>query len=279
MWLETGLRRPYPVTVGLRGELVRILAISLVATLILVLLSTSGANIFFYLLLSAACLVTASLSRIGLIVLANEENWTVGKEVVFSMSYVVLIASVILAIVVFSTDIVVTLEVWINFIVITFLFAAMPLTLEVLLTERWLLKKALQEIRDIDPVKVTLVRPPNDDRLILGDPAGSDIDIAIEHFRYARARENYCEVVFLDASGTLSRILLRMPLKALSEAIAELNSEKVMKCHRSWLVNLDVVNNISGNAQGYKLGLRNIDIPVPVSRRYGPDILEYLKKK
>jgi DNA-binding LytR/AlgR family response regulator len=41
-----------------------------------------------------------------------------------------------------------------------------------------------------------------------------------------------------------------------------------VKCHRSCIVNLDKVVKVSGNAQGFKLHLKETDFVVPVARKY-----------
>ena len=49
------------------------------------------------------------------------------------------------------------------------------------------------------------------------------------------------------------------------------------RCHRTYLVNLDRVGHVSGNAQGYKLHLEGIDNLVPVSRSLNEEINLRLK--
>ncbi|NRA11079.1 MAG: LytTR family transcriptional regulator, partial [Crocinitomicaceae bacterium] len=49
---------------------------------------------------------------------------------------------------------------------------------------------------------------------------------------------------------------------------SELN---VMKTHRSYVVNLDAVEDVQGNAQGYVLSLTNTDERVPVARNHVND--------
>ena len=59
-------------------------------------------------------------------------------------------------------------------------------------------------------------------------------------------------------------ILLRSTLKKMEEQLA--NHPAFFRCHRMYLVNLKLVNTVSGNAQGLKLHLSSLEEPIPVSR-------------
>ncbi len=59
-------------------------------------------------------------------------------------------------------------------------------------------------------------------------------------------------------------MVLRTTLKSISEAFEGI--DKILKCHRSYIVNLHKVSRFSGNAQGYKLHFREGEELVPVSR-------------
>ncbi len=56
----------------------------------------------------------------------------------------------------------------------------------------------------------------------------------------------------------------------------EERSKKVIRCHKSYIVNLNKVNRISGNAKGYKLQIDELDFLIPVSRSLGIDDLNQL---
>ena len=40
----------------------------------------------------------------------------------------------------------------------------------------------------------------------------------------------------------------------------------IVKCHRSYLVNINFIDRIEGNSQGYKLFVENLSSPIPVSK-------------
>lgn len=65
--------------------------------------------------------------------------------------------------------------------------------------------------------------------------------------------------------------------KTLKTALEELSEHNLTKCHRSFLVNLNQVKEISGNAQGLKLKMNSEECPViPVSRSFISEVKERL---
>lgn len=85
---------------------------------------------------------------------------------------------------------------------------------------------------------------------------------------YLEAEGNYINV-FLKEQDTLSKNVIRSSLSK-SEKIISL--EDIVRCHRSYIVNLSAVKAVTGNAQGLKLQIGNSDQIIPVSRKYIPTI-------
>ncbi|MGG5637533.1 LytTR family DNA-binding domain-containing protein [Myroides sp. C20-1] len=83
-------------------------------------------------------------------------------------------------------------------------------------------------------------------------------------FIYAQSEGNYCTVYYLER-GEIKQQLMRLPLKKLKEQLT-LNS--IQYCHRSYLINVNYLIGVKGNAQGGKLYLKKIQQEVPVSRTY-----------
>jgi len=60
--------------------------------------------------------------------------------------------------------------------------------------------------------------------------------------------------------------LLRSTIKQMEEQLKD--HQSFIRCHRAYIVNMNQITNIEGNAQGYKLRLRKTDKDIPVSRTY-----------
>ena len=91
---------------------------------------------------------------------------------------------------------------------------------------------------------------------------------------YIESVDNYSQFVIFENSK-ISKLLLRGSLKHFENQI---KSSQIIRCHRSFIVNLGIAKNIEGNAQGYLLSIENSDQKIPVSRSYGPTIKAFFQK-
>ncbi|NIF05414.1 LytTR family transcriptional regulator [Chryseobacterium sp. Tr-659] len=103
----------------------------------------------------------------------------------------------------------------------------------------------------------------------------AELTINEQDFLYVQSMENYCTFYFLE-NGSIKKQLIRI---SLSNVLAQVETDSVKKCHRSYIVNLEKVKNLKGNAQGYKLILSEINFEVPVSRSFIPLIIPLLQKQ
>ena len=94
-------------------------------------------------------------------------------------------------------------------------------------------------------------------------------------FNYAIAEGNYIDMYSLD-ENTLKKETYRVTLSSFETQLKE--SSSLIRCHRSYLVNLNNVKNISGNAQGLKLELINQSEIIPVSRKHIPIVKQFFQK-
>ncbi|MEM9293732.1 MAG: LytTR family transcriptional regulator DNA-binding domain-containing protein [Acidobacteriota bacterium] len=108
--------------------------------------------------------------------------------------------------------------------------------------------------------------------LLEGENRSERLRLRQEDFLFAQAAENYCELVFWR-QGMLRRRLLRLPLRRLEEQLEEW---EVVRCHRSYLVNLSRVERSSGPASARKLWFSGVEEPVPVARRRAEEIQQRL---
>ena len=92
------------------------------------------------------------------------------------------------------------------------------------------------------------------------------LQVPADRILYLESRQNYVTIRHLDAENTLTESTLRNTLKDL---LTQLPEAEFFRCHQSYIVRLDRIEEVSGNAQGLRLTLRDGDEnEVPVSRRY-----------
>lgn len=102
---------------------------------------------------------------------------------------------------------------------------------------------------------------------------GQEIAFSPSNIRYVEAMQNYV-LVWQLVDGQLTKETIRATVSHLEKQFANTD---VVRCHRSYLVNSDAVENVSGNAQGLRLKLADVtDVEVPVSRSFIPRVKEIL---
>ena len=106
-----------------------------------------------------------------------------------------------------------------------------------------------------------------------GQGINDDVTISIADFIYGRAQDNYVELVHRK-NDRISKTLIRIPLSALSEKIS---SKMIVKCHRSFMVNLYHVRAITKGTR-MELFLNYMDTPIPVSKSYRQEVDAHLKQ-
>lgn len=187
----------------------------------------------------------------------DERNWTVGREIA---GVLLILVSITACIMVYHSVIFkgsgnqFTEAGFIFFLVVV--IGSIPITISVLSRFTYLYKKYNQQIT----VSVT---PEEGEVLRLTADNGKDV-LNLSDLLYIESADNYCSVVFLKDSQ-LQKELVRSSLGRLE---TQINNPKVVRCHRSFIVNLAHVKTVTGNAQGYKFHLDVAEEIIPVARKY-----------
>jgi hypothetical protein len=107
---------------------------------------------------------------------------------------------------------------------------------------------------------------------ISSDNGKDKISVAMDMLLYLESQDNYVAVVYLDKDQRRA-VLIRSSLKRLGASIDE---PSLIRCHRSFMVNLARVRSCHGNRHGLRLGVDGADNSIPVSRAYTESILQKL---
>ena len=120
-------------------------------------------------------------------------------------------------------------------------------------------------------VELTEVKQP--ETIIIETEVQSEtFELAISELLYAQADGNYINLYLANSD----KLMKRLSLKRLENLL--IPYPQIMRTHRSFLLNLNYVSQVSGNAQGYTLSLINSTSTVPVSRNYIQDFNARLLK-
>ncbi len=198
----------------------------------------------------------------------REEKWQVWKEIVGTLAFVGLIALGNM----FYTDLRYrNHSSWPKFwwwLLITWGVGIFPVVFGVLLKQMRLMRRysteasVLSENIDHQPITETSI-DQSKPVVLTGDNQGETLSLAADQIRYLAAADNYVQV-FYGQQGQWKSKMLRTTLKKMEEALA--GHPQFFRCHRTYVVNLDKVQQVSGNAQGYRLHLEALEETVPVSR-------------
>lgn len=91
-----------------------------------------------------------------------------------------------------------------------------------------------------------------------------------EELIYIKSEGNYCQIFYHEKSSP-KKIILRNTLKNMEESLKY--SNRILRCHKSYIINLDKVLQVKGNARGYSFIVNVFNYPVPVSRELSKDLL------
>jgi DNA-binding LytR/AlgR family response regulator len=97
--------------------------------------------------------------------------------------------------------------------------------------------------------------------------------IKVSSLLFIRSANNYIEV-FWKENDSVKNQMVRCSLVNAEEAVADYHF--IRKCHRSYMININYLEKIEGNSQGYKLILEGINDPVPVSRNFVSKLKELI---
>lgn len=203
-----------------------------------------------------------------------EEKWTLGRELGWTLVNIALIG---LANLIYSSFVLVfTFSIKGLLVMETFTIAVglFPISISLLIKEARLSKKYVQRSETInrlldEQIPVTVSPTISQSLTLPSETRAEDFSLSAEQLLYIRSSDNYVEV-FYKVPDAVERKLLRNSLKNITEAVQAWPN--LFRCHKSYLVNLDRVRHVSGNAQGYKLHVEGVDLLIPVSRQWNDEI-------
>lgn len=218
-----------------------------------------------------------------------ESSWTVGRHILIILTDVFLIGlgNLLFTNWYLGTSLTFNAIVW--FQAITVAIGVLPITMYVMYSQLRLQKKYAAEASIMDaqvqerkqqeeqePVAVIPEATGKEERQItIGAENGEEgLQLAPYQLLYIAAADNYIKIYHLE-QGQVKQILLRSTLKKTAAGLA--GYPQFFRCHRTFLVNLDHVNSINGNAQGYKLQLAHTEELIPVSRSLHDEIRQKLQ--
>lgn len=205
----------------------------------------------------------------------NESSWNIGKEILSILLLILMVAfgNVLLSKIAFNLSISFGSFLWM--LVGVMIIGIFPATFGVMLNYIVQLKKYNQPIvvqhHSVSELSSESISE-NKTLKLTAENEKDSIELSTDSLYYIESSDNYSTIYF-EKQGKLQKELLRSSLTRLE---GQISSENIVRCHRSFIVNLDKVEKVTGNAQGYKLHLEAPELLVPVARKYS-EVVERLK--
>ncbi|MBN1145600.1 MAG: LytTR family transcriptional regulator DNA-binding domain-containing protein [Bacteroidales bacterium] len=264
------LNKPYPFNDDLKFNTLAIFFITLILFVFLYLfepfdmdslpvrqkyIMVSGFSVITFLALTLHLMIIPSFFSKGF----SSTNWTIKKEILWNLWILFTILAGyflftrFMGLMKFGFDMVITLV----------FVAIIPISIIIIINYNKMIRshlklademnKKLRENKDVHDKVVYFNSDYQKDNLV----------IKINALLLIRSANNYIEVFWREGELIKSQ-MIRMSL---------LNAEKILKeykfvlrCHRSYLININHIEKVEGNSQGYKLYFENVNFPIPVSK-------------
>ena len=134
---------------------------------------------------------------------------------------------------------------------------------------------ANQQLEKIKTLKKEVTVNPNaTSPIVLHSDTSETLSLHLPDLLFIEADDNYATVVWKNGQG-IQKKLLRVNLKNLE---TQINNSFAIRCHRSYIVNVHAISNITGNTNGYKLQILDTEYLIPVSRAKGKELIEKIQQ-
>lgn len=184
-------------------------------------------------------------------------KWIVVYEIGFILSLILFIATLNFAFSAWIGAVSLKINSYLSWVNITFSVGIFPTIFAVMYVRyKSVVEKRVDEIKVIEP----------EQRMITIRDMASSTKLAISShdFVYAEIRCSTLYVYFMH-----DEILRERHFRATINSIEnDVCDDNIIRCHRSFIVNVKYIDAMEGNSNGYKLYLKCSNTVIPVSRRY-----------
>jgi len=267
------LNKPYPFNDDLRHNAKIILFISLGILVFLLIfqpieIDTFSTKEIFYLVTGFAVSTFLVLS-VNLIVLPSlfpkvfyNSKWNIKKEIFWNLWILLAISSSDLL---FYSQLFEVIDIDLSYIGKIFLLGFLPVSVLIIINQDRLLRSHLKSAQQLN--KRLIESKQQKEQLIhfKSDYKKDNLSISPNSLIVIKSADNYIEV-FYKSEDLVKKKIIRSSLNKACETVRELDF--ILRCHRTFIINTNYINEIEGNSQGYKLHFEVLDFPVMVSQKY-----------
>ena len=208
----------------------------------------------------------------------NEYNWTIGRNLILIIVAITVIGSVLWGFEeIYKEQYNLRKLGLLEFIYNTFLVSLIPLTFFIFINEKNVRERREKKVLEIKEIKrknkIRNSKKLSREVRIISDNGKESITFYIDKLVYVTSQGNYASF-FLKNEGDLKEKILRITLTKIATELKDYSN--IIRCHKSYLININEINDISGNARGYLLKLDFIPVDIPVSRKFSKQSIQSL---
>jgi len=152
-----------------------------------------------------------------------------------------------------------------------------PFYLVLMAVERLIIKRfetmSASLTQDISQIKQNIV-PTAETITVESEKTSGKLSFSMDDFVAVEAQGNYC-MFYIMRKNVVTRKLLHTTMKALEAQLSAY--PQVIRCHKSFLINIHQISRVSGNSRGYALHFTGDMDPIPVSRGYQKDVMQIIQ--
>jgi hypothetical protein len=274
------LNKPYPFNDDLKYNSIMIFFISLGVFVFLLLfqpfsISSLETRDKYYFMLGLGLVTFLSLC-INLLFfpslfprMFSNIKWNIKKEILWDIWLLFTVSSAYylyckaLGILEFEYNIVITLQ----------LAAVFPISSVIIINRNRILRSHLKLSTELN--KKLKENKQIQDKVVYfdSDYQKDSLAMKVSLILFIRSANNYIEVFWKEGNAVKSQ-LVRCSMTKAEELLIE--DKFIFKCHRSYMVNINYIEKVEGNSQGYKIFLENINYSIPVSKNFAHKLNELI---
>jgi hypothetical protein len=219
----------------------------------------------YYLMIGLSAVTFLSLSLNLLLIPSlfskkfSSANWSVKKEILWNLW----ILFTILAGYFFLNNTLGVMKFGFNMVIELVLTAVIPITVLIIVNHNKILRSHVKLADELS--KKLKENKLVQEKIIYfnSDYQKDSLAIKVSALLFIRSANNYIEVFWKEGEAIKNQ-MVRCSMVNAEELLKE--HKFIFKCHRSFIININYIDRIEGNSQGYRLFFENINFPIPVSK-------------
>lgn len=151
----------------------------------------------------------------------------------------------------------------------------LPFTVITFIVQNRALKQNLAKSTELNHVlgERKQMETSGDAQITLRGATKDVVTVCPENILYIEVSGNYVDI-FHTEGDKIRHKLLRSTIRQMEDELTDYPA--FIRCHRAFIVNVNRIRHVSGNAQGYKLSLQGTNEQIPVSRTYMKNLKDSL---